>query len=112
MIQKNGRDCRGDGIRLCVSADDVFRHLAFGGTQVHGLFLNVAVGLGFLHFQFVDQQPFGPVDQSDLLHFKNLEGIPMKPVPQPCGIVSVNYLITQSQIGVLQNHTFLQFQNP
>ena len=52
-----------------VGFDDAQGDLPFGNAAVHGLLFDVVVGGSRRHFQLLDQDPFRPVDQADLLHF-------------------------------------------
>ena len=52
-----------------IGLDQDLCNLALRDTAVHGLLFDIVMGLGFIHIEFTDQDPFRSVYKPYLFHF-------------------------------------------
>ena len=70
-------------IPLCICLDDSQGNLPSADASIHCLLLDVVVGVLLGHFQLLNEDPFGPVHQADLLHLLLDGGGLLFQLPQP-----------------------------
>lgn len=47
-----------------IGFENIFRHLTFGDAKIHGLLLDIPMGLPLRHTQALYKLPFGAIDQA------------------------------------------------